>query len=61
MTEILAAEGLSSADMDQLVVDGWYTKDAVDKPTVEVNGGGQPVRLNRRRLPATFTTIRSSS
>ncbi|MFJ2193594.1 hypothetical protein ACIOJE_37545 [Kitasatospora sp. NPDC087861] len=31
--------------MDQLVVDGWYTKDAADKPAVEVNGGGQPVQL----------------
>lgn len=31
--------GLSSADLDRLVVDGWYTKDAAEKPTVEVNGG----------------------
>lgn len=45
VAEILAAEGLSPADIDQFVVDGWYTKDAVGKPAVEVNDGGLPVQL----------------
>lgn len=45
VTEILAAEGLSPADIDQFVVDGWYTKDADGQPAVAVNSGGLPVRL----------------
>ncbi|WNV85440.1 carbamoyltransferase N-terminal domain-containing protein [Umezawaea sp. Da 62-37] len=45
VTEILAAEGLSPADIDQFVVDGWYTEDAEGKPAVTVDAGGVPVRL----------------
>ncbi len=45
VTEILAAEGLSPADIDQFVVDGWYTEDAAGEPAVSVNAGGLPVRL----------------
>ncbi|MEU0951648.1 carbamoyltransferase N-terminal domain-containing protein [Streptomyces niveus] len=45
VTEILAAEGLSPADIDQFVVDGWYTKDAAGNPAVEVNSAGLPVQF----------------
>ncbi|CCH32295.1 carbamoyltransferase N-terminal domain-containing protein [Actinosynnema sp. NPDC047251] len=45
VTEILAAEGLSPADIDQFVVDGWYTKDAAGRHAVAVTSGGLPVRL----------------
>ncbi|MEV8393560.1 MULTISPECIES: carbamoyltransferase N-terminal domain-containing protein [unclassified Streptomyces] len=45
VSEILAAEGLAPADIDQFVVDGWYTKDAAGETAVQVNAGGLPVRL----------------
>ncbi|MET8976725.1 carbamoyltransferase N-terminal domain-containing protein [Streptomyces sp. NPDC004539] len=45
VTEILAAEGLSPADIDRFVVDGWYTKDVHGEPAVKVNSGGVPVEL----------------
>ncbi|SDP68669.1 carbamoyltransferase N-terminal domain-containing protein [Lentzea jiangxiensis] len=45
VTEILAAEGLSPADIDQFVVDGWYTKDAAGETAVTVDAVGLPVRL----------------
>ncbi|MDT7782596.1 MAG: carbamoyltransferase [Pseudonocardiales bacterium] len=45
VTEILASEGLSPSDIDQFVVDGWYTKDAAGQPAVAVNAGGLPVQL----------------
>lgn len=45
VTEILAAEGLSPADIDQFVVDGWYTKDAAGVTAVAVDAVGLPVRL----------------
>ena len=45
VTEILAAEGLSPVDIDQFVVDGWYTKNAEGEPAVEVRAGGVPVPL----------------
>lgn len=45
VTEILAAEGLSPADIDQFVVDGWYTKDSTGQTVVNVTAGGLPVGL----------------
>ncbi len=45
VTEILAAEGLTHADIDQFVVDGWYTEDAAGETAVAVNTGGLPVHL----------------
>ncbi|MFF5563665.1 carbamoyltransferase N-terminal domain-containing protein [Streptomyces sp. NPDC012623] len=45
VADILAAEGLSPADVDQFVIDGWYTKDAAGEPAVAVNADGRPVRL----------------
>lgn len=42
---ILAAEGLSPTDIDQFVVDGWYTKDAAGRTAVTVNAAGLPVQL----------------
>ncbi|MFD7898241.1 carbamoyltransferase N-terminal domain-containing protein [Streptomyces sp. NPDC059743] len=45
VTEILAAEGLSPSDIDQFVVDGWYTKDASGEPTIDVDADGRPVQL----------------
>ncbi|MEU7159822.1 carbamoyltransferase N-terminal domain-containing protein [Streptomyces chrestomyceticus] len=45
VADILAAEGLSPADVDQFVVDGWYTTDAAGEPAVTVNADGRPVQL----------------
>lgn len=45
VTEILAAEGLSPVDIDQFVVDGWYTRNAAGEPAVAVDAGGRPVQL----------------
>ncbi|HEX8865969.1 MAG TPA: carbamoyltransferase N-terminal domain-containing protein [Lentzea sp.] len=45
VTEILAMEGLSPADIDQFVVDGWYTKNDSGEPAVAVSSGGRPVQL----------------
>ncbi|GHH34853.1 carbamoyltransferase N-terminal domain-containing protein [Lentzea cavernae] len=45
VTEILAAEGLTPADIDQFVVDGWYTRDAEGEIAVGVHSGGEPVQL----------------
>ncbi|MEV7086105.1 carbamoyltransferase N-terminal domain-containing protein [Streptomyces sp. NPDC093085] len=45
VTGILAAEGLAPADIDQFVVDGWYTENAAGEPAVTVNSGGLPVAL----------------
>jgi carbamoyltransferase len=45
VTEILAAEGLSPADIDRFVVDGWYTEDAAGRTAVTVGADGRPVQL----------------
>ncbi|GAM51363.1 carbamoyltransferase N-terminal domain-containing protein [Nocardia seriolae] len=45
VTEILATEGLSPADIDQFVVDGWYTKDTTGEPVIDVNASGRPIQL----------------
>ncbi|MEU4804998.1 carbamoyltransferase N-terminal domain-containing protein [Actinosynnema sp. NPDC023587] len=45
VAEILEAEGLSPTDVDQFVVDGWYTKDAAGEFAVNVHAGGLPVQL----------------
>ncbi|MFD5541259.1 carbamoyltransferase N-terminal domain-containing protein [Streptomyces sp. NPDC127079] len=45
VTEILAAEGLSLADIDQFVVDGWYTKGSAGEHAIDVNADGRPVQL----------------
>ncbi|MCS7476991.1 carbamoyltransferase N-terminal domain-containing protein [Umezawaea endophytica] len=45
VTEILAAEGLTPADIDQFVVDGWYTKDDAGQTAVTVDAAGRPVHL----------------
>ena len=43
--EILAMEGLSPADIDRFVVDGWYTSNAAGETAVEVRAGGVPAHL----------------
>ncbi|WP_329325149.1 carbamoyltransferase N-terminal domain-containing protein [[Kitasatospora] papulosa] len=45
VTEILASEGLSLADVDQFIVDGWYTRDVKDEPAVKVAVGERSVQL----------------
>ncbi|ANZ41492.1 hypothetical protein BBK82_41595 [Lentzea guizhouensis] len=45
VTEILAAEGLSPADIDRFVVDGWYTTNDAGEIAVAVQDGGRPVQL----------------
>ncbi|MET9631804.1 carbamoyltransferase N-terminal domain-containing protein [Lentzea sp. NPDC006480] len=45
VAEILAVEGLSFADIDRFVVDGWYTKNAAGEIAVDVKAGGLPVQL----------------
>jgi carbamoyltransferase len=39
VTDILASEGLSPGDVDQFVVDGWYTQDANGAHAVSIGAG----------------------
>lgn len=45
VTEILAAEGLEPSDIDQFVVDGWYSTDAGGEVAVALSAGGDPIQL----------------
>ncbi|MEE1796543.1 carbamoyltransferase N-terminal domain-containing protein [Streptomyces sp. BE308] len=45
VSDILDREGLSPADVDQFVIDGWYTTDASGAHAVTVNNGDRPVEL----------------
>jgi carbamoyltransferase len=45
VTEILAREGLSPADVDQFVIDGWYTTGADGGHAVTLSNGDAPVEL----------------
>src|SRR6266542_899948 len=43
--KILAAEGLSPSDVDQFVVDGWYTDDDAPQVDIGVGQAGRPLRV----------------
>jgi carbamoyltransferase len=43
--DILASEGVSPAEIDQFVVDGWYTTGASGSPAITLHKGGLPVEL----------------
>jgi len=43
--DILANEGVSSAEIDQFVVDGWYTLGANGSPAITLRNEGRPVEL----------------
>ncbi|MFE0177182.1 carbamoyltransferase N-terminal domain-containing protein [Streptomyces sp. NPDC059002] len=43
--DILAHEGLSPADVDQFVIDGWYTTGASGTPAITLDNDGLPVEL----------------
>ncbi|GGN43709.1 carbamoyltransferase N-terminal domain-containing protein [Streptomyces fuscichromogenes] len=45
VAEVLANEGLSPTDVDQFVVDGWYSEDDNGIPTVDLTDGDRPVQL----------------
>ncbi|MDM4719718.1 carbamoyltransferase N-terminal domain-containing protein [Micromonospora sp. WMMA1363] len=45
VVDILASEGLSPADVDQFVVDGWYTTGASGARAVTLHDGDRPVEL----------------
>ncbi|MFJ8155127.1 carbamoyltransferase N-terminal domain-containing protein [Streptomyces sp. NPDC094468] len=45
VAEVLATEGLSPADIDHFVVDGWYPQDDDGIPAVDLTDGDRPVRL----------------
>ncbi|WP_337662144.1 carbamoyltransferase N-terminal domain-containing protein [Actinoalloteichus sp. AHMU CJ021] len=45
VTDILAGEGLAPADVDQFVVDGWYTQDANGAHVVSIGTGEKSVQL----------------
>lgn len=45
VADILVAEGLSPADIDQFVVDGWYTKNPAGEHAIAVDGGDRPIHL----------------
>ena len=45
VTAILAREGLSPTDVDQFVIDGWYTTGADGTPAVTLKNGNLPVEL----------------
>ncbi|MYW90737.1 hypothetical protein G3I59_08960 [Amycolatopsis rubida] len=45
VTDILAGEGLSPSDIDQFVVDGWYTRDASGAPAVSIGEGERSLEL----------------
>jgi carbamoyltransferase len=45
VTEILALEGLSPREVDQFVVDGWYTTGASGAHAIAIRNGNRPVEL----------------
>lgn len=45
VTDILSGEGLSPSDVDQFVVDGWYTRDANGAHAVSIGDGERSVEL----------------
>ncbi|MDT7726090.1 MAG: carbamoyltransferase [Actinomycetota bacterium] len=46
VTDILAGEGLSPSDVDQFVVDGWYTRDASGAHAVSIGDGERSAELS---------------
>mgnify|MGYP003899036269 CR=1 FL=1 len=47
VTDVLADEGLSPGDVDQFVVDGWYTRDASGAHAVSIGAGERVVERGR--------------
>ncbi|MGW2105793.1 carbamoyltransferase N-terminal domain-containing protein [Streptomyces sp. NPDC001948] len=51
VAEILAAEGLSPADVDQFVVDGWYAQNDEGAPAVDLGDGDGDRKVRLRVAP----------